>query len=96
MVSDRAHSSCQLPIVPVEVLKRFHVRERHDSSRLKVCARLLQALWLARQDIPIGHHRSRNGEQRRLGSRLSSAAALAGRNFLTPAIAQLAHHVLAY
>jgi hypothetical protein len=96
MVSDRAQPSCQLPIVPAEVLKRYHVRERHDSSRLKVCARLLQALWLSRQDIPTGHHRGRNGEQRRLGSRLSPAAAMAGRNFLTPAIAQLAHHVIAY
>lgn len=85
-----------LPLVPPEVLERFHVNERNDSSRLKVCARLLQALYLAQQQIPTGHHRGRNGEQRPLGSRLSPAAAKAGRNFLTKDIARLAHHILAY
>jgi Co/Zn/Cd efflux system component len=85
-----------LPIVPQEVLQRFRVNERHDSTRLKVCARLLQAIYLIQQQIPTGHHRGRNGEQRRLGSRLSQLAAMAGRNFLTPDIARLAHHVLAY
>ncbi|WP_369688874.1 PGN_0703 family putative restriction endonuclease, partial [Sphingomonas azotifigens] len=83
-----------LPIVPAEVLKRFHVHERHD-SRLRACARLLQALWLSDRCIPIGFHRSRRG-RRRLGSRLSVAAAVAGRNFLSPEIANLAHQVMAY
>ena len=84
-----------LPLVPTEVLKRFHVHERND-DRLASAARLLQALWLERHAIPTGHVRVRGGGQRRLGSRLSPAAALAGRNFLTPAIAHWAHHALAY
>lgn len=88
-------SPTTLPIIPIEVLKRYHVHERHD-DRLKACARLLQALWLAARDIPIGIHSGRAGHTRRLGSRLSPSATMAGRNFLTPAIAQLAHHVIAY
>ncbi|WP_425228543.1 PGN_0703 family putative restriction endonuclease [Sphingomonas sp.] len=84
-----------LPIVPVEVLKQFNVHERND-DRLKAAARLLQALWLQRHDIPTGHVRVRGGGKRRLGSRLNSAAALAGRNFLTPDIARYAHQMLAY
>jgi hypothetical protein len=84
-----------LPIVPVEVLKRFHVHERHD-DRLKACARLLQALWLRRRDIPMGVHQGRDGRARRLGSRLSPAAASAGRNFLTPELATMAQQVIAY
>ena len=83
-----------LPIVPVELLKHYAVHER--DTRLKSCARLLAAIWLRRQDIPTGHHRGRDGRARRLGSRLSPAAAQAGRNFLTPTIAQLAHQVIAY
>ncbi|RVT93438.1 PGN_0703 family putative restriction endonuclease [Sphingomonas crocodyli] len=83
-----------LPIVPVELLKRFHVHERHD-SRLKACARLLQVLWLTDHKIPTGYHQGRNGP-RRLGSRLSITAAQAGRNFLSPDLANLAQHVVAY
>lgn len=84
-----------LPIIPIELLKRYHVHQPHD-DRLKACARLLQALWLAARDIPIGVHSSRAGHARRLGSRLSPSATMAGRNFQTPAIAQLAHQVIAY
>ncbi len=84
-----------LPIVPVEVLKRFHVHERYD-DRLKAAARLLTALWLRRRDIPMGVHQARDGRARRLGSRLSPAAASAGRNFLTPELATMAHQVIAY
>jgi hypothetical protein len=85
-----------LPIIPKEVLKERHVFERCDTTRLKSSARLLQSLWLERHQIPIGVHRSRDGRTRKLGSRLSTAAALAGRNFLSPALATLAHRMIAY
>ncbi|RVT93129.1 PGN_0703 family putative restriction endonuclease [Sphingomonas crocodyli] len=87
-------ASAPLPIVPTELLKRFHVHERHD-TRLKACARLLQTLWLAEHKIPTGYHHGRHGP-RRLGSRLCIPAAQAGRNFLSPDIAELAQHVIAY
>jgi hypothetical protein len=95
MASGHGRSISQLPIVPDEVLKRYQVHERYD-DRLKACARLLQALWLRARDIPMGTHQGRDGRARRLGSRLSSAAAAAGRNFLTPRLATMAQQVLAY
>lgn len=84
-----------LPLIPMVLAKRLAVHERYD-TRYRACARLQQALWLGRQQIPIGHHRDRTGRARRLGSRLSPAAALAGRNFLTHTLAELAHRVIAY
>jgi hypothetical protein len=84
-----------LPLIPMVLAKRLAVHERYD-TRFRACARLQQALWLGRQQIPTGHHRDRTGRARRLGSRLSPAAALAGRNFLTPDLAELAHRVITY
>lgn len=93
--SSSAMSEATLPIVPVEVLKRYHVHEYND-DRLKACARLLQALWLRDRKIPTGVHQQADGRTKRLGSRLSPAAAAAGRNFLTPELAAMAQHVIAY
>lgn len=84
-----------LPLIPSMLAKRLAVYERYD-TRFRACARLQQALWLGRQQIPTGHHQDRTGRARRLASRLSPAAALAGRNFLTPDLAELAHRVIAY
>ena len=91
----QSHLGGPLPIIPIEVLKQHQVHEAHD-TRFRACARLLQALWRERQQLPIGAHRSRTGRPRKLGSRLSPTAAEAGRNFLSPAIAQLARYELAY
>ena len=85
-----------LPIIPEEVLVKWRVFERCDTTRLKRAARLLQASWLERHQIPMGVHRSRDGRTRKLGSRLSAAAAMAGRNFLSPALATVAHRIIAY
>ena len=87
-------TSVPLPIVPTELLKRYHVHERHD-TRFRSCARLLQALWLSDRAIPVGVHRGRRAS-RKLGSRLTPSAALAGRNFLSPELAELAHRLVAY
>lgn len=95
MTPKLGHSNLLLPLVPVEVLKRFHVHERHD-DRLKSCMRLMQALWLRQRQVPTGVHIGRDGSARRLGSRLSPTAAMAGRNFLSPGLAELAHRTIAY
>ena len=52
MAPDRAKPTGQLPIVPVELLKRHHVHEKYD-TRFRACARLLQALWRERQDLAV-------------------------------------------
>lgn len=95
MAPDRAKPTGQLPIVPVELLKRHHVHEKYD-TRFRACARLLQALWRERQDLPIGWHDSRAGRRRRIGSLIGAGAAQAGRNFLLPAVAQLARREVIY
>jgi len=84
-----------LPIVPVAVLKKHQVHEKYD-NRFQACARLIQAIWREEQGLPIGIHHGRLGRKRRLGSLLSPAAAEAGRNFLTPAVAHYARRMIAY
>jgi hypothetical protein len=84
-----------LPIVPVAVLKKHQVHEKYD-NRFRACARLIQAIWREEQGLPIGNHHGRLGRKRRLGSLLSPAAAEAGRNFLTPAVAHYARRMIAY
>ena len=85
----------QLPLVPAEILKAHDVHEKFD-TRFRACARLLQALWREAQELPCGQKRSAKGRSRRLGSRLHNQAADEGRNFLSPAIAQLADLEVAY
>lgn len=85
----------QLPIVPVHVLMQHRVFEEFD-NRFRSCARLLQALWRERQELPIGTFTNSSGRKRRIGSMISTAAAEEGRNFLTPAIAALARLEIAY
>ncbi|MXO91497.1 PGN_0703 family putative restriction endonuclease [Pontixanthobacter aquaemixtae] len=85
----------QLPLVPADLLKSHDVYEKFD-TRFRACARLLQSLWREAQELPCGQKRSTKGRSKRLGSRLAAKAAIAGRNFLTPAIAALADVEIAY
>lgn len=94
MAPIRTQTSAQLPLVPVKLLKKHHAHELHD-TRFRACARLLQSRWRTEQDLPIGTFTSR-GRKRRIGSLISTSAADVGRNFMTPAIAQVARRAVAY
>lgn len=85
----------QLPIVPAAVLADHDVLEGFD-NRFRACARLLQALWRERQGLPSANYKPRSGRSRRIGSMLAKGDAEAGRNFLTPRIAELARLEVAY
>ena len=85
----------QLPLVPRSLLKKHRVLKRFD-HRFRACARLLQALWREEQDLAMGTHREPSGRTRKIGSLLSASDAHDGRNFLTPALAQLARVEVAY
>ncbi len=79
----------RLPLIPTDILQKHMVHEAAD-SRFKAAARMLQSLWRAERDIPVGIHVPANGTPRKLGSRIDKASAKQGANFLTPAIAKLA------
>ncbi|MBL8537032.1 MAG: hypothetical protein JNM59_06475 [Hyphomonadaceae bacterium] len=89
------HHPETLPLVPERLLRQHHVFERHD-GRFRAAARLLQALWRERRKLPEGHYASAAGARRRLGSRLATAPARNGANFLTPDIFGQARLDLAY
>ena len=95
MAAERDAHIHQLPLIPQSILRRFRVLEKHD-TRFRSCARLMQALWRETQGLPIGVHQGRDGRNRRLGSLISANAADAGRNFLSPAVANLVHREVAY
>jgi hypothetical protein len=95
MAPERNSQFHQLPIVPRAVLKRHKVFEKFD-TRFRSCARLLQALWRESQELPIGTFDGPNGRQRRIGSLISTTAAEAGRNFLSPDVAHLVRREVAY
>ncbi|GAA4025306.1 hypothetical protein GCM10022280_27720 [Sphingomonas swuensis] len=95
MAAERDAHIHQLPLIPQSILRRFRVLEKHD-TRFRSCARLLQALWRERQGLPVGVHQGRDGRNRRIGSLLGASAADAGRNFLSPAVANLVHREVAY
>jgi hypothetical protein len=84
-----------LPLIPEAVLRRHKVHESFD-NRFRACARLLQALWRAEAEIPIGTHTAHDGTSRKLGSRISDSAGQAGRNFMSTDIARLAWREFAY
>jgi hypothetical protein len=77
------------PLVPINLLKAHKVYEPRD-SRFAAAARLLQALWREEMGLPIGTHLDANGKRHKMGSRLNARSAVAGGNFLSPDIAQLA------
>jgi len=95
MAPERNSEFRQLPIVPKNVLRKHRVLEKFD-NRFRACARLLQALWRETQQLPIGTYAAPSGGQRRIGSLLSSSAADAGRNFLSPEVAHLVRREMAY
>ncbi|NIJ21070.1 hypothetical protein FHS95_002762 [Sphingomonas naasensis] len=84
-----------MPIIPAKILREHHVHESGD-TRFRACARLLQALWRNSQGLAPGNHTTRRGGKRRLGSLLAEADAQAGRNFMSPSLAHLARHEIAY
>jgi hypothetical protein len=84
-----------LPIVPTDILERFHVREPYD-TRFASGARLLQSIWREQRGLPVGKIKPEKGRRRPLGSRLTPEVARTGANFLTPEIARLARREAAY
>lgn len=90
-----AHPSCEPPLLPVEVLKAHDAYEEYD-TRFRACARLLQSLWRSAHGLGAGTRKTRKGGVKRTGSRLHPEAALEGRNFLSPDLAQLAVMERAY
>jgi hypothetical protein len=85
----------RLPIIPADVLKKFHVHEPLD-GRFRAAARLLQALWREDHNLPIGTYVNEDGKRSKLGSRVTEAAGNAGGNYLTPEIAQITRREIAY
>ena len=85
----------RLPLIPEQILRTHHVAEPYD-DRFRSCARLLQALWREDKGLPLGTYISSEGKRKKLGSRITAAAGLAGANFLSPAIAHLTHKEVAY
>jgi len=73
----------QLPLIPVNVLKKHHVHEPLDPRFRSAAHRLLQALWREERDLPLGSYVGEDGKRR-----ISEAAGKAGGNFRTPEIAQ--------
>jgi hypothetical protein len=86
-----------LPLIPASVLRKHRVLEPSD-HRFRACARLLQALWRERQELPIGTFESPNqhSRRRRIGSLIAASAADAGRNFLSPDIADVVRREMVY
>ncbi|MCK1367669.1 hypothetical protein [Bradyrhizobium sp. 62] len=79
------------PLVPERVLKRYGAYCAID-TRFRSAARLLQCLWLKRQGVAMAPPEGRDPStgNRAFGSILSVNDAAAGKNFLSPAIHQLA------
>ena len=84
-----------IPIVPADILDRFHVNEPYD-TRYASGARLLQSIWRERRGLPVGKIKPERGRRRPLGSRLTPEVARTGANFLTPEIAKLVRREAAY
>lgn len=55
ILSDRGSELERLPLVPRDILRRFHVDEVCD-SRFAASARLLQSIWREQQGLEIGRH----------------------------------------
>lgn len=78
----------RLPVIPAALTRQHRIHDVTD-DRFRACARLLQALWREDQQLPIGEYQKAGGVIEPLGSRIADGMT-SGRNFLTPAIAQLA------
>ena len=85
-----------LPIVPADILDRFHANEPFD-TRFSSCARLLQSIWRDRRGFPVGKITPERWTARAAaaaGSRPKSRER--GFNFLTRDIAKLVRREAAY
>lgn len=85
----------RIPVIPEAVLKAHRVNEPTD-TRFRAAARLLQSLWRQDAGLPIGTHRTPEGKHRKLGSRINTASARAGANFLNADIANLTRREVVY
>lgn len=83
----------RLPTIPEAILKAHKVNEPSD-TRFRAAARL--SLWRQDSGLPIGTHRSQDGKRRKLGSRINTASARAGGNFLNAEIANLTRREVVY
>lgn len=81
--------------IPAKVLSEHHVSVVSD-DRYRAALRFMAALWREEEKIPIGQFVARDGSLNKLGSLISGRAARSGRNFMTPAIAELANTELTY
>ena len=79
------------PLVPERILKRYGAYCAID-TRFRSAARLLQCLWLKSKGIQIASSEGARAQDsdRTFGSILTAEDATAGKNFLSPAIYQLA------
>ncbi|MCU4181785.1 hypothetical protein BoBH3_19590 [Bosea sp. BH3] len=94
MTSDLPDIFAHVPLLPEELLRRHHIFEPLD-HRFRSAARLLQSIWRQDRELPIGSYKV-GTKRKKLGSRISPAAARAGANFMLPAIAWLVRRELAY
>lgn len=83
------------PLLPNDILTHHKVLVPSD-SRFRAAARLLQALWRADRDLPIGSYVDPEGKRHRLGSRITEASGKQGGNFLSPEITQLVRRECIY
>lgn len=94
MAPDFPDTLSHVPLIPEGILRRHHIFEPLD-HRFRSAARLLQSMWREDRELPIGAYVV-GGKRKKLGSRISPAAAKAGANFMLPAIAWLVRRECAY
>jgi hypothetical protein len=94
MTSDLPHTVSHVPLLPEQLLRKHYIFEPLD-HRFRSAARLLQSIWREDRELPIGSYKV-GVKRKKLGSRISPAAARAGANFMLPAIAWLVRRELAY
>lgn len=84
-----------VPLVPETVLRRHNVFVPTD-QRFRSAARLLQALWRQDRDLPIGFYIDGRDKRHKLGSRLTTASAATGANFMSPAFVDVVRRTLIF
>ncbi|MEQ1941475.1 hypothetical protein ABMA32_03535 [Mesorhizobium sp. VNQ89] len=84
-----------VPTVGPDIAKQHHTLIASD-DRYRGALRLLAALWREEEGLPIGRFIDREGKAHSLGSRISDKAGRAGRNFMSPAVADLASRELVF
>jgi hypothetical protein len=85
----------RLPLIPSELLDQHIVNEPGD-TRYRAAARMLQSIWRAQHNLPVGPHIAEDGTVRDLGSRLTREDARKGANFLSRDLARLARYESVY